>query len=75
MDIREKANQASAILNNPVFQDCIESIRQNLITQWTNAVDSVSDREECWLKLNALSLIQEDLQATIQNFKIENNER
>ena len=74
MDIRERANQASAILNNPVFQECVEHTKQSLITQLTNSTDS-EEREECWLKLDALRSVEEDLKATIQNFKIENNGR
>ncbi len=74
MDSRERANQASAILNNPVFKDILAQIRNDLISQWSIA-EETQEREVCWMKLNALRSIQEDLKATIHNDKIENTER
>ena len=72
MNSREKATQAAAILRNEVFEETIKNLKEDLIAQWTNAVES-SERELCWLKLNALNSILEDLEATIYNDKIENN--
>jgi len=74
MDSRERANQASAILNNPVFKDTLERLSNDLISQWSIA-DTTQERELCWMKLNALRSIQEDLEATIHSDKIENTER
>ena len=74
MDSRERANQASAILNNPVFKDTLAGISNDLISQWSIA-EETQERELSWMKLNALRSIQEDLEATIHNDKIENTER
>jgi len=74
MNSRERANQASAILNNPVFKDILARISNDLISQWSIA-EETQERELCWMKLNALRSIQEDLKATIHNDKIENTER
>jgi hypothetical protein len=52
----------------------LESLQTTLVTQWRIA-DTVEEREKCWMKINALSSIEEDLQALIHNDKIENNER
>jgi hypothetical protein len=71
---REKASQASMILENPVFKETIETLSNNLISQWTIA-DTVEEREFCWMKLNALSSVKEDLQAFIHSDKIENGEK
>jgi len=71
---REKANQASMLLQNPVFKEMLENLNNNLISQWTIA-DTVEERELCWMKLNALSSVKEDLQAFIHNDKIENGEK
>jgi hypothetical protein len=71
---REKANQASILLQNPVFKEMLENLNNNLISQWTIA-DTVEERELCWMKLNALSSVKEDLQAFIHNDKIENGEK
>ena len=63
MDSRERANQASAILNNPVFKDTLERISNDLISQWSIA-DTTEERERmaragasramnittCWLR-------------------------
>ena len=70
---REKANQASMLLQNPVFKETLENLNNNLISQWTIA-DTVEEREFCWMKLNALSSVKEDLQAFIHSDKIENGE-
>jgi len=72
MDSRERANQASALLNNEVFEHAIKQLEHDLISQWTIA-EEVSLREECWLKLNALGSIKGSLEALIYNHKIENN--
>ena len=72
MDSRERANQASAILNNPVFKDTLARISNDLISQWSIA-EETQERELCWMKLNALRSIQEDLKAVIHNDKIVNN--
>ncbi|MEK9896694.1 MAG: hypothetical protein VW518_09780 [Burkholderiaceae bacterium] len=74
MNSREKANQASAILNNEVFKEVLDNLEKGLITQWSIS-ETVPDRELCWMKLNALKSITEELQAIIQNDKIENFER
>jgi hypothetical protein len=52
----------------------IEGLDKDLVTKWKIA-DTVEERELCWMKLNALRSIEEDLQAFIHNDKIENNER
>lgn len=72
MNSREKANQASAILNNKVFKEVIKSIQQSLISKWTIA-ETIDEREQCWSKLDALRSITEDLEALIHNDKIEKN--
>tara|TARA_R100000664_G_scaffold17496_1_gene26428 strand:+ start:8871 stop:9089 length:219 start_codon:yes stop_codon:yes gene_type:complete len=72
LNSREKANQANAILNNEVFKEVIENIHQGLISKWTIS-ETINEREECWLKLDALRSITEDLEALIHNDKIENN--
>ena len=74
MNSREKANEAKAILNNEVFKEVMENIQNSLISQWSIA-ETTDEREICWMKLNALRSIQEDLKATIHNDKIENTER
>jgi|TARA_R110002167_G_scaffold113718_1_gene287074 hypothetical protein len=71
---REKASQSAVILENPVFKAMIEGLDKDLVTKWKIA-DTVEERELCWMKLNALRSIEEDLQAFIHNDKIENNER
>ena len=71
---REQASQASVILENPVFKETLQNISNRLISQWTIA-DTVEERELCWMKLNALSSVKEDLQAFIHNDKIENGEK
>lgn len=72
MNSREKANQANAILNNEVFKEIVDNLREGLVFQWSIS-ETTGERELCWMKLNALRSITEDLQATIHSDKIENN--
>lgn len=72
MNSREKAHQANTILNNEVFTEIVKKNKEGLIFQWTIA-ETLDERELCWLKLNALSSILEDLKATVYSDKIENN--
>jgi hypothetical protein len=70
MNHKEKANQAAIILENPVFKETLERLSNDLISQWGIA-ETTEERELCWMKLNALRSIKEDLEATIHNAKIE----
>jgi len=70
MNYKEKANQAAIILENPVFKETLERLSNDLISQWGIA-ETTEERELCWMKLNALRSIKEDLGATIHNAKIE----
>jgi len=70
MNYKEKANQAAIILENPVFKETLERLSNDLISQWGIA-ETTEERELCWMKLNALRSIKEDLEATIHNAKIE----
>lgn len=72
LNSREKANEARAIINNEVFKEVLESVKQGLISQWSIA-ETVSERELCWMKLDALRSISEELGAIIHNDKIINN--
>ena len=74
MDSREKANQASIILDNPVFKDTLDHLRETIIHEWSIS-EYPEDREKCWMRLDALRSIREDLESIIHNFRIENNER
>jgi hypothetical protein len=70
MNHKEKANQAAIILENPVFKETLKKLSDDLISQWGIA-ETTEERELCWMKLNALRSIKEDLEATIHNAKIE----
>ncbi len=72
MNSREKANEARAILNNEVFKEVLENIHKGLVSEWSIS-ETTDEREVCWMKLNALRSIQEDLEAVIQNDKIVNS--
>jgi TATA-binding protein-associated factor Taf7 len=71
MDIREKAAQASSILNNEVFKEAVSNIETTLITEWKNCSDPVI-RDRYWAQINALKAIVENLRAFIDDNKIVN---
>jgi hypothetical protein len=72
MNTKEKAVQAGIILGNEVFKQVLIDLEASLVQQWKNS-DTTEDRESCWLKINALRSVTEDLKALIHNDKIENN--
>jgi hypothetical protein len=72
LDTKEKAAQSSVILGNEAFQSMIKDLEEGLILEWRIS-DNPEHREFCWLKLDALQSILEDLESFIHNDKIENN--
>jgi len=72
MNTKEKAVQAGIILGNEVFKQVLTDLEASLVQQWKNS-DTTEDRESCWLKIDALRSVTEDLKALIHNDKIENN--
>ena len=72
MNTKEKAVQAQIILGNEVFKQVLTDLEASLVQQWKNS-DTTEDRESCWLKIDALRSVTEDLKALIHNDKIENN--
>jgi len=72
MNTKEKAVQAQIILGNEVFKQVLIDLEASLVQQWKNS-DTTEERESCWLKIDALRSVTEDLKALIHNDKIENN--
>jgi hypothetical protein len=72
MNTKEKAVQAGIILGNEVFKQVLTDLEASLVQQWKNS-DTTEERESCWLKIDALRSVTEDLKALIHNDKIENN--
>ena len=71
MNTKEKAVQAEIILGNEVFKQVLIDLEASLVQQWKNS-DKTEERESCWLKIDALRSVTEDLKALIHNDKIEN---
>jgi hypothetical protein len=74
MNIKELAAQASVVLSNPVFEETIKTLEHNLTAEWKSSEDP-NQRELCWLRLQALHSITEQLNAFVHNDKIENYEK
>jgi|TARA_R110000744_G_scaffold5856_1_gene20644 hypothetical protein len=74
MNLREQANQASLVLDNEAFKLTIVRLNNDLVTQWGMS-QTVEERETCWMKLQALGSIVDDLKAVTDDYKIENTER
>ena len=74
MNPKEQANQAGLILNNEAFKLTLERLNNDLVIQWSMS-QSLEERETCWMKLQALGSIVDDLKAVIDDHKIENTER
>jgi hypothetical protein len=74
MNPKEQANQAGLILNNEAFKLTLDRLNNDLVIQWSMS-QSLEERETCWMKLQALGSIVDDLKAVIDDHKIENTER
>jgi len=74
MNIKELAAQASVVLSNPVFEETIKTLEDGLTAEWKSSEDP-NQRELCWLRLQALHSIIEQLNAFVHNDKIENYEK
>ncbi len=71
MNTKERATQANVILTNEVFLEMIDNLENSITKEWELS-QTVETRESCWLKLDALRSIIEDLQALVHSDKIEN---
>ena len=71
MDIKERASQASLILDNPIIQDMWGKLEKDYIENWLNA-ELNSDRESFWHRINALRSVKEYLESLVDADKIEN---
>jgi predicted double-glycine peptidase len=74
MNTKERAAQASVILSNEVFNDMFDTLEDSLVQQWKSSI-TPETREFCWLRINALHSIKEQLTAFIHSDKIENYEK
>jgi|TARA_R110000868_G_scaffold382886_1_gene649555 hypothetical protein len=74
MNLKEQASQASLVLGNEAFKLTLVRLNNDLVTQWGMS-QTVEERETCWMKLQALGSILDDLKAVIDDYKIENTER
>ena len=74
MNPKEQANQAGLILNNEAFKLTLDRLNNDLVIQWSMS-QSLEEREICWMKLQALGSVVDDLKAVIDDHKIENTER
>ena len=73
MDIKERANQASLILNNPIIEEMWETLEKDHIANWLNTAD-YTEQESYWHKINALRSVKEYLESLVEADKIENKE-
>ncbi len=74
MNPTEQAYQAVLILDNEAFKLTIERLTNDLVIQWRMS-QSTQERENCWMKLQALGSVIDDLKAVMDDYKIENTER
>jgi hypothetical protein len=74
MNPTEQAYQAGLILDNEAFKLTIERLNNDLVIQWRMS-QSTQERENCWMKLQALGSVIDDLKAVMDDYKIENTER
>ena len=70
MDIKERANQSSLILNNPIIQDMWAKLEKDHVENWLNA-ELHNDRESFWHRINALRSVKEYLESLVDADKIE----
>ena len=71
MDIKERASQASLILDNPVIEEMWETLEKDHIINWLNTTDS-TEQESYWYKINALRSVKEYLESLVDADRIVN---
>ena len=72
MDIKERASQASLILDNPIIEEMWETLEKDHIINWLNTADS-TEQESYWHKINALCSVKEYLESLVDADRIVNN--
>ena len=71
MDIKERASQASLILDNRVIEEMWETLEKDHIINWLNTTDS-TEQESYWHKINALRSVKEYLESLVDADRIVN---
>lgn len=70
-DLEVRANQAQAILDNPVWQDTWNTVKTSLVDAISHTkIEETDKRTELALQLRALNAVQLIIQAEIDNLLV-----
>jgi hypothetical protein len=68
---REKGHEAYSLLNDPIFSDVIQSLRNRLINEWeASPIRDIDGQHKLKLMLNALDGIVRNLEEAYQTGKL-----
>lgn len=72
----QRGREAQSLLENAVFQDAMQSLREKNVTDYFNTgMDEGAKRHSIWALGNALAAIEAQLEAFVQNGKIEESNK
>ena len=67
----DRVQLAKDIINNPIFKETFDEIREDLIRSWiSTTVHDVKDREQLWLQIQLLDRVHNRLVATLEEGKV-----
>lgn len=67
----DRAVQAKAILENPLYIEAWENVRRDIFRKWETApMDAAHERELLWMMLAGVNRVQMDLKSIVKNGKI-----
>lgn len=69
---RAKGDRAKELLDNPVFQDAIQSVRDSIFSSWESLPTTADDQlKELKLSIHLLNAIQRNLQQFIETGELD----
>lgn len=67
----ERAQQAKQLLDNPVYQEAIENVRNAIVSAWSNApIRDVEGQHELKLMLKLLTDLENNITRVVNDGKI-----
>ncbi len=68
-EVIRRGEQASAIMDSPVYREAVERAAENLYDQWLGAKE-IADREAAWSKTHALEAIENELRGIVSDGEV-----
>ncbi len=64
-----RGEQASAIMDSPIFREAVERAAENLYEFWLSS-NKIEDREAAWSKTHALEAVENELRGIVSDGEV-----